>query len=193
MHPEIYDQYQTQSQLQGEAAEQQMGMYGPQMQEQMAQSQAVLVEQTNPDKVLEEIILKLKGLKKQMDGSLIRVGEPLMNSLGVNRITLIMSSIINQNTILSDLERSEINNLTLSVSKNLLLDLAQHWREYEIKDRAMLNHIVATVIFPAFLSLRRAYLKGEKNWLKSFMTEIVSGRPSMNMPKKEGFWGKFKL
>ena len=193
MHPEIYDQYQSQSQLQGEAAEQQMGMYGPQMQEQMAQSQAVLVEQTNPDKVLEEIVLKLKGLKKQMDGSLVRVGEPLMNSLGVNRITLIMSSIINQNTILSDLERSEINNLTLSVSKNLLLDLAQHWREYKIKDRAMLNHIVATVIFPAFFSLRRAYLKGEKNWLKSFMTEIVSGRPSMNMPKKEGFWGKFKL
>jgi len=79
-------QYEASSALQQEAGDSQVTPYAPQLQEQVAQAQAILIQQTNPEKILEEIILKLNGQIKNYDGTIKQIGEPLMNKKGTGKI-----------------------------------------------------------------------------------------------------------
>lgn len=193
MDKETYDQYQMQSDLASQQSEAQLSAYAPQMQEQVSQAQAVLVAQTNPDKILEEIELKLRGQRLKTDGSIDIISDPLMNKKGISRIIFIMSTVINQNTILSHLEDREISKLIIEIGTDLDLDLALNWRDYGVKDRTMLNHIEKAVVIPAFFALKRALGQNEKNWLGKITLESISGRSGIPSPKKEGFWTKFRL
>jgi len=192
MNEEMYDQYAMQSDLQNQVSEAQRVAYAPQLYEQVQQAQSILIEQTNPSKVLEEISLKLKGKIKKHDGTVIMEGDPLMNYKGINRMLFIMSSIINQNTILSYLEKHEIEKLMIQLSDDIVDDLTLNWREYEIKDKIMLDHIVDAILIPAFCALKRALEKNEKNWLGKISIENI-GQEQKIQPKKGGLLSKFKL
>jgi len=190
---EEYDQYKMQESLQQKGVEGGMVPYTHQMQQDVAQSQAVLVQQTNPIKVLIEIANKLKGYYINPDKSITKISEPLMNKKGISRIMFIMSSIINQNTILSHLEEKEISKIVIQLSDDLTDDLTLNWREYEITDKMMLDHILDAIIFPAYFALKRALGQNEKNWLGKISVEQISGAPRIQPPKKGGFWSKLRL
>ena len=193
MQPEYYDQYAAQSALQSQAGESQNLPYAPQMQEQVMQTQAVLVAQINPDKILKDIILKLKGLREDFEGKYIKEGPALMNSSGISLIKFALSSVLNQSTVLSHLEDREINKIVIYIHDNLIRDLAKNWRSYEIRDREMLNHIEGAVIVPTLLALKRALGQNEKNWLGRITVENIHGKQDVK-PNKGGSWlEKIKL
>lgn len=175
----------TDQQIQG-----QMGMNAPNMVQQQQELQAALVAQTDPSIILEEVELKLRGYRLKY-GKIEKVSEPLMNEKGISRMIFILSSVVNQNTILSHLEIEEIGRLIIQVNDDVVDDLVVNWKEYGVKDKMLLDHIVDVTIIPCFMSLKRAWKQNEKNWLNKAVIETISSQPKM--PKKEGFLSKMKL
>lgn len=190
---ETYEQYKMQEALQAQAGDAAIVQAAPQLYEHQQQIQSALVEQTNPSHVIKEIELSLMNKEEMPDGTIKKLGEPLMNDRGVNRMKFIMRSIINQNTILSHLKDAEINKLIMEKADNIIDDLTLNWKEYGISDKMMLDHIVDAVIMPAFFALKRALEQNEKNWLSRITVESVNSNPKLQQPKAGGFWNKFKM
>jgi len=165
----------------------------PQMSQFAQQSQAILVTETNPNKVIWEIELTLRNLEESADGTLRRIGPSLMNDHGISRVKFIMRGLINQNTILSHLEEKVIGKISQKVADDITDDLTLNWREYEITDKVNLDHIVNTIAFSVYFALMRAKGQNEKNWLKGITVENIGGRSSLPAKNNGGFWEKFKL
>lgn len=196
MNQEEFEHYQAQAEIQKQQNESQQSPYAPQMFEQVQQAQAVLVEQTNPKKVVETIILRLQGKKKLPDGSEVLISKfskPKMNAIGLEKVSFILDSHINQNIILSHLDETQIGMIMLSLSEDLVDNLSLNWKEYGIKDKTDLDDINNSVLVNIYVALKRAEGQNEKNWLGKISIEQISGVPRMGKPKKEGFWSKFRL
>lgn len=185
-------EYAMQSNLQSQQIDAQMQMNAPMMLQQTQQMQAALVEQTNPSHVLEDIKLKLQGYRERYDGSYEQISEPLMNKEGIGRMLFILSSVVSQNTILSHLETHEIGRLIIQISDDIIDDLVINWRQYGIRDKMLLDHIVDVILIPSFMALKRAWKQNEKHWLGRAVVETVSNKPQMPI-KKEGFFSKLRI
>lgn len=191
------NEFEAQQSLQQDQINAQMGMSSPILMHDHQQFQAALVEQTNPNRILENIEMKLKGYKESIDdnGKLFyeEVSEPLMNEKGIGRMLFILSGIVNQNTILSHLEAREISGMIIRVSDDIIDDLVLNWKNYDVKDKILLDYIVDVVLFPSFIALKRGWKQNEKNWLGKITLETLNTSPRFTPSKKEGFLGKFKL
>lgn len=185
--------YDTQAELQQRQVDNQGAMSAPQIAEQVQQAQAVLVEQINPRKVVEDIMLRLRGKRKNPDGSEQQVMIPKMNSKGTEAIWFILDSHINQNTTLSHLEREEIGAIMDVLQQDLVDNLSLNWKDYGIKDKTDLDDINNSILINVFLCLKRAEGQNEKNWLGKITMEMISGMSRGGKPKKESFWSKFRL
>jgi len=193
MEREIREQFQGQEALQQQQLDAQQMMYAPQLQEQMQQAQAVLVEQTNPNKVVHKIMLRLQGKEERPDGSLIDIATPKMNKEGIDNIWFILDSHINQNVILSHLELKEIQSIMESLQNDIVDDLSLNWRRYGITKKTDLDAINDSILMNIFLALKRAEGQNEKNWLSKISVENISGGNRSFQPKKESFWSKFRV
>ena len=193
MDPAIHDTYEVNSALQQQNIQAQTSLNAPALLQNQQVIQAALVEQTNPSHILEDIELKLRGYKQNYDGTVEQITEPLMNSLGIGRMILLISSVVNQNTILSHLESVEIGKLMIRLSDDIIDDLVLNWREYEIKDKMTLDYIVNIILFPSFMALKRAYKQNEKNWLNKTVVESINTQPRLDLKKKGGFFNRLKL
>lgn len=193
MDREMYEQYRIQDALQRDQIDAQQALNAPMLHEQMQQNQAVLVEQTNPKRIVKEIILRLKGLQERNDGTLVRVSKPKLNEVGIENISFIINSHINQNTILSHLDHREISKIMFSVSESLVDNLKLNWKDYGIERKTDLDDINDSVLINIFLALKRSEGQNEKNWLGKISVENISSASRMPQIKKDSFWGKFRL
>src|SRR4030042_3394327 len=105
-----YKNYQMQEALNQNQIDAQQSIYAPQIFEQVQQNQAILVEQTDPKKIIKEMMQVLRGFEEQPDGSFLKVSEPKMNDAGLKAMWFILKSNINQNIILSNYDEKEIRN-----------------------------------------------------------------------------------
>lgn len=190
---DYYAGYAYPSELQRQAGESQAALYAPQLHEQLQQTQAVLVEQTNPRKVVKEIILRLQGLEEMPDGTIRKWGEPIMNQQGVEKIKYLLESYINQNTILSHLDENQIRKIIITVGNDLVDDLTLNWKLYGIINKNDLDTINDTILINIYNALNRALGQNEKNWLGKITMETLTSGSRIQPPKKEGFWSKLKL
>lgn len=193
MDQDTYDQYEAQAAIQQQAMQGQTSVYAPQMAEQAHQTQAILVEQTNPNKVVKEIMLTLRGLEENPDGSVTQVGEAKMNDKGIRNVWVWCKGAINQGLILSHYEDYQISHIMDSIQQDFVDDLALNWKEYGIQNKTDLDLINNVVLINIDACLRRALGQNEKNWLGKISIEQISGMPRIPRAKKEGFWGKFRL
>jgi hypothetical protein len=193
MNQEEFDNYLLQSDLQKQNNEYEGSLNAPQLMEQLQNTQAILVESTNPKKVIEEIILKLRGLNKLTDGRLVKEGREMMNKEGIDQVKFILNSHINQNVILSHLEEEQIKRIMLRISDSLIDDFTLNWRAYGIKNKTDLDVILDAILLGIYYSLNRALGQNEKNWLGKITLENLSSGSRLPMPKKEGILSKFKL
>lgn len=193
MDKEEYEHYQMQDALQQKQLDAQQVSIAPQMYDQMQQTQAVMVEQTNPKKIVEDIMLRLRGLEKQPDGTLVKIAEPKLNKTGQENVWFILDSHINQNVILSHLEIKEIRTMIENLSGDLVDDLSLNWKAYGITKKTDLDVINNSILYNIFLALKRAEGQGEKNWLSKISVENITSASRLPPMKKEGFWSKFRL
>lgn len=193
MEKERVEEYQMQEQLTQQQLDAQSMAYAPQLQEQIQQTQAILVEQTNPKKIVEKIMLRLQGLEKKPDGTVIKVATPKMNKEGIDNVWFILDSHINQNVILSHLEIREIQQIMEALSEDLVDDLSLNWKRYGVEKKTDLDTINNSIMVNVYLCLKRAEGQNEKNWLGKISVEQISGRGGIQAPKKESFWSKFRV
>lgn len=187
------DHYYAQSELQRQQSESQQAMYAPQLAEQIQQAQAILVEQTNPTKIVNDIMLRLRGKTKLPNGNEVVVGKPKMNDKGIEAMWFILESHINQNVILSHLEPEEIGKIMMSLQDDLVDDLSLNWKTYGIQQKTDLDTINNSVLVNIFMALKRAEGQNEKNWLGKISIENISGGVHMPRAKRDSFWSKFRL
>lgn len=191
--PEYHYQYAMSNDLQRQNIDAETSMQAPYLLNQQQAVQAAIIEQTNPYKVLREIELRLKGKDERPDGTIQKVSEPLMNDLGIGRMRSLLSSVINQITILSFLENDEIGRIMVKLGDDIGDSLELNWKEFGITDKTILDYIVDICLIPTFMTLKRAYKQSEKNWLNKAVIENINTSPRMMPQKKEGFWSRLKL
>jgi hypothetical protein len=193
MNEEYYNQYQVNDALQQKQLDAQTTLYAPQLQEQVQQTQAILVEQTDPKNIIKDIMLILQGKEEQADGTFIQVVEPKLNKSGLEAMWFWLKSHINQNIILSNFEQTDIRNFMDAIQDDLVDELSLNWRIYGVKSKTDLDTINNSILGNIYAALNRAKGQNEKNWLGKISVENISGGQRPPMPKKEGFWSKFRL
>jgi len=192
-NPELAQQYQAQSALQQQGIEAEMGTQAPYMLQNQQTVQAALLEQLNPNRVIEEIKRTLKGQTIDEEGKIIQEGEPLMNDFGIGRIISLLRSVVNINTTISALEENQIKSIAINLMDNVIDDLTLNWRVYGIKnesDRDTVHNIILNMVYPALMRCKRG---GERGFLGRTTVESINTAPRFNPQKKEGFWSRFKL
>lgn len=190
---QIYPTAKAQEILQNQQIAAQFGLQAMNMNKEFQNTQAILVEQTNPDKIVNEIILGLEGKEKTRDGGIKLIGKPVMNELGLSRIRFQLRTIVNQSSILSHLEIEDIGRLMNQLSDDICDELALNWKEYGIEDKTLLDSISNAILMPAYLALKRAEGQNEKNWLGKISFEQLTNAPRIQEPKKEHWWNKLKI
>jgi len=193
MNPDDYEHYQAQGALNQRQLDSQANVYAPQLQEQFQQSQAILVEQTNPSKVVQDILLRLQGLEIKPDGTKVKVAEPKVNKVGIENIWFILASHINQNVILSHLDEIEISRMMDTIGRDIVRDLSLNAKRYGIQKKTDKDIINNSILINIFLALKRAQGQNEKNWLSKISVENISSQVRLPSMKKDSFWGKFRL
>ena len=193
MDRETEEQYRAQEYLQQQQIQGQQQAYAPQLFEQIQQRNAVLVEQTNPKKIVKDIVLRLKGMELLPNGQEVSVATPKMNKKGIEKMSFLLDSHINQNVILSHLNEDEIGSIIISLGDDLVDSLALNWREFGIQDKTDLDDINNSILMNVFFALKRAEGQNEKNWLGKISVENIGQGTQMPGVKKGGFWDKFKF
>jgi len=193
MDKETLEQYQAQETLQKQQMQSQTQAFAPQIFEQVQERNAVLVEQTNPKKIVKDIVLRLKGKEILPSGQEVQVSTPKMNKKGIEKISFLLESHINQGVILSHLDEAEIKSMIITLGDDLVDNLALNWREFGIQDKTDLDDINNSILMNIFFALKRAEGQNEKNWLGKISVESIGSGSSMPSQKKGGFWDKFKL
>lgn len=196
MNQDMYDNYISTKSLQDEQLSAQKELYAPQLKEQTAQAQAVVITETDPKKVIKEIEYALRNVEEDPTNPevLRRLGPPKMNKKGINQMKSIARSHVNQNTILSRMENMrEVNKITIHLADNVVDDLALNWQEYGITNYADLDVIADSIIFPMHMALKRALEESEKKFLSKVSFESINkGGAQVDKPKK-GLREFFKL
>lgn len=189
-----YDQFEFQRQLQAEGADRQQSLYAPQLREQIAQAQGILISQTDPKGVVDDIIYEFQGFEKDENGDWKKTNEALINPLGVRKIKAILRPLMNSSVRLARLDKRQVKDFTGSVIYPMIYDLGSNWREYEIADRSTCDYIISAITIAVFTMLSRAEDQNEKNWLGRISFENIAD-PNKNAQKKKsgGFLDNFKF
>lgn len=157
-----------------------------------------LVSQTNPKDILDELAHKLrcelevndtessdKSAKKWYRPDEVR---PLLNEKGVYSILVDAYGIVNQCTILSNLNDEDVRVMILEHGKALTLKLAVSWKEFDI-DKSNLSTIVLITTSMIYTALKRGFQQGERTFLK---TAVSSREQIMIRPKNMNDMGQIQ-
>lgn len=122
---------------------------------------------TNPEQELFKLELTLRGMKANEGGDAIKIGPALLNDMGVSEILGMTQSIVNQVTILSSLERDDIDTLRDFLGDTLAKDLMVNRTRYDITNTSIRDQVYFSTIATAFICMKRAQndtLSDKKFW-----------------------------
>lgn len=143
-----------------------------------------LVTQTNPGALIIEWMHKMKGqIEVDENGQKKWItpqgAEPLMNDNGIHSCLIDIYSVVNQCTILSWIDREDVENITIEVGKAVTFKLAMNWKDYELK-KCNLTTVVLSITNLCYMALNRGKDQGERTFLK---TAVRSSEHVMIQPK----------
>jgi len=189
----MHTQFDRQSEIQREGIEEQRKQFAPQMREQMAETQAAIIAQTNPARSLKLVLEGFKGNMYNEDGEWEKMGEPIMNESGISKIASILIPFINDAIRFGNISEKEVRDIALQTLDDVSEEIGTYWREYGIKSAAVRNLIIDSIMALILITLTRSEEQGEKNWLGKVVLESINvGRDQKR--RKESTWEKhFKL
>ena len=126
---------------------------------------------TNPDTEIEKMELTFKNARMDKDGQIIQGEEPLMNERGINSIIGIVQSLMNQVTVMSNINKQEIENLMGFQCDTLARDLMINRIDYGITSKASRDKIFYTALTSTYITLKRAFEEGDKRFWKGSVQE----------------------
>lgn len=130
---------------------------------------------TNPHNELEKLELALKCQRVGSKNQIIQYAPPLMNDEGINSVISQVHSIVNQVTVMSNIEENHISTLMLKFSDELIKDLMVSVYQYNIDvahKNAIRTKILGLAQNFAFLCLRRAWKGDDKRFWKGSQQEF---------------------
>jgi|TARA_Y100000034_G_scaffold123876_1_gene171292 hypothetical protein len=149
---------------------------------------------TNPQNELHKLELTFRSLSEDDDGNVKEMGEPLMNEKGISSVLGQAQALINQDTVMSNLDKTDISGLIDFLADTLAQDLMTNRVAYEIKVNAGRGKIYFETLALTYITLRRAYLEGDKRFWKGSQQEITTRVEGNNqkgsMLGKVMGWGK---
>lgn len=149
---------------------------------------STILQMTDPEDVVENMTMSFRGLAIVND-KLTKVGEPLMNEEGINRVKSLVQSITNRNSVMSNMKRNFIEHQMLYFCETLRKSLMVNRGRYGIYDWSARDDIVEIASNYVYMTLRRASEEGERRFLKGSMHEV---KQTIDSPRQGMFsgWGK---
>ncbi len=183
------------SMLQGQTQEipvTQDEMYANMMQEDRIKN---VIAQISPDNQLYEIEMRIKGFRKNIyTGAWEKISEdvPEPHPILVQRFIAYLSSLLNQNTSLSNFSEMQVNKLMKLVIEYIVDDLNSNAEMYELSsdytERTRIGHIILNSVFSV---LNRALNGAEarRMWSALALTESSAmSPPQKGMMEALKFW-----
>lgn len=141
---------------------------------------------TNPENELHKAELTMRSIIQDKDGNLRATGDPLMNEQGVGSVIGQAQALINQVTVMSNLNKNEIPMLIDLLADTLARDLMVNRKKYEIKNVAARDKIYFIVLSSAYICMKRAFEEGEKRFWKGSQQEITTRIEGYSGGQKRG-------
>lgn len=158
---------------------------------------ATLLEQTNPAALLTIFEHTLRGewfdpVKEEF--VMMAAGKPYLNDEGVSQVMFMLRGVVNSNCILSNLTDAEIKNIVIDFSDDIVDCLVLNYKKFAM-DKRNISTIVGMCRRMCYFSLKRAYLGGEKEFLKKTSKEVISTTHHATQQRDRSvnnFWSLFK-
>ena len=126
--------------------------------------------------------------------------KALINEEGMDTLEPILRGYLDKIFPLSDLEREQIENITLGLEfdlRNLFTVNFLRGNPWEIKDLVTASAIKNIICNQVYATLRKAYLRGYQNFLKTIQryteTRMLSQRPQQQMQQQKSGMGKIPI
>ena len=142
-----------------------------------------VLDRTDPKAITHMLKCKLRGMEFDEENQvwfLPKEAMPMLNERGIRSIMVDVSSVLNQNSVLSNLEDEHISQIIIGLGDCLVLKLMQRYLEFGV-DIAELDTIVFSILNACFLCLRRSYHNLERIFHKGTLSEqrhIIEGTDS---------------
>ena len=131
-----------------------------------------IVMLTDPKSALYKLELNYRGLMETSDKQLMAVGEPLMNDIGISAILGINQALINQITILSNINKNDVIALINFTNDTLCRELMMNRIAYDIKSFSSRDKIYYMSMSLCYVTLKRALEGDDKRFWKGTVQEI---------------------
>lgn len=151
----------------------------------MQQYGGSILQLTNPENEIQKIVLRLRGKMIGSDGSEIKISEPLCNEQGIQElIALLEGSAMNQDIIMTDFEKKDIENMMELIGDSLIQLLGFNKLRYEIPNDTVRTKIFTIIMCSAKATLHRAAMGGERRFWKGSQQEITTRVEGSGSQKK---------
>ena len=144
---------------------------------------------TNPDNELYKLELSLRNMVVDREGNARQAGRPLMNDAGIMSVLGQVQTIVNQVTIMSNLEPQEVPRIIDFLGDTLARDLMINRVGYAVDNEAVRDKVYFMALVSAFVCLKRASEEGERRFWKGSQQEITT-RVDGLAGQKKGVFGK---
>lgn len=148
---------------------------------------------TDPSDELHDMELYFRALVEDSSGKQVRVGIPLMNEQGISSIMGMTRAIVNQITIMGNLDKREIGVMMEYTADTLskLLMMKRHDFQILAEDRDQIAYKVQSTVY---VCMKRPFMEGERRFWGRVQQEITT-RIEGKSPNKGLFqrflgWGK---
>lgn len=147
-----------------------------------------IVLMTDPTSELHKLELSLRSMRADADGNPVQTGEPLMNNLGITRMLGHAQSLINQVTIMSNLDEDDISALVKNAGDAIIIDLMVNKRPYGILEpvNATRRVIWTMLVNSSYICMRRAFNGDDKRFWKGSTQEITTNVGGQQ--QRPSFW-----
>lgn len=127
---------------------------------------------TNPESELFKMELSFRSMSINKEGETVVAGEPLMNNYGISSVIGTVQSLVNQVTVMSNLDKNEVSALMDFLGDTLARDLMMNKETYGIKSESVRDKIYFSALTSTFVTLKRAFEEGDKRFWKGSVQEI---------------------
>ena len=149
-----------------------------------------IITLTNPESSLYKMELTLRSMILDSEGTPTKVGDPLLNEIGINSVIGIVQSIVSQVAIMSNFSKDDVPVVLDYLADTLARDLMISRRVYDIVSPTVRDKIFFTVLMSAFVVLKRGLDEGDRRFWKGSQQEIVSRVESSGGNQGKGWLGK---
>lgn len=160
------------------------------------QGNANLKYRLNPDDTLRKIETYLKGqyISKEfntetgkIETRVKKVGQPLLNEVGIQKVMSVVTSVVNHNTVLGNLDMERYSDIIYDLHTTLAEDLMANKKRYGITDNSVYSLIITQIMMFVKVFLSRTINDMERKHIGKNTQEVI--QTSNKVEDAKSFFG----